>query len=91
MKIVQSFFVTGRGMVAVVDEHTELPIRRTLIAEITRADGRAVTARCTKEYVLSRRPEVIEKEAYLLEGTTAGSVSEGDEIVVSVAPEEGKA
>jgi len=83
-KIVQSFRITGRGTVAVVDEHTALPIRCVLRVEITRADGTRIVTRCEKNFIHGRLPRAYEKEVYLLLGTAPVDISAGDEIVVTV-------
>lgn len=87
MRIVQTFCITGRGTVAVVDERTALPIRCVLTAEITRADGTRIVTRCQENFIHGRIPQPYEKEVYLLLGTPPVDISVGDEIGVTVPPE----
>ena len=75
--VVETFCISGRGAVVVLNECTELPFRRALRATVFLADGTKFEARASKELMLRRIPVPSEVEAFVLRDVEKGSVPIG--------------
>ncbi|WP_298747511.1 hypothetical protein [uncultured Brevundimonas sp.] len=65
-EIIETFAITGRGTVVVIDVTTSLPVAEELAAKVTRPDGSKLSASAFKEWLLRRTSEPLENEAFLL-------------------------
>lgn len=76
-QIVESFQITGRGAVIVIDTTTELPVGRCLQATIHLPDGSRADYEAWKEWLLRRNKEPLETEGFLLVDATITQVPIG--------------
>lgn len=84
MRVIETFEITGRGVVVLADETTDHSAGARLVATVRRPDGSTVNAEAFKERLLRYRPEAIENEAYLLRKLSKTDVPIGSEIYVEV-------
>ena len=66
--IVETFEITGRGAVAVLDKPTGREVGRALLVQVLKPSGEAVSTEAFKEWLLRRQPVPHEKEAFMLKG-----------------------
>lgn len=66
--IVETFEITGRGAVAVLDKTTGRDVGRALRVQVIKPSGETVSTEAFKEWLLRRQPEPHEKEAFMLKG-----------------------
>lgn len=85
MRIVDTFLITGRGLAVAIDQATELPVGRKLVATVLRPDGGIVSADAFKEWLLRRNPERVETEAFLLVGLSKSDAPIGSDVRFEVA------
>jgi hypothetical protein len=74
MRVIDTFEISGRGVVVVVDETTDLQVSKKLFASVMRPDGSAILAGAFKEF---RHLKPGEKEAFLLMGLSKSDVPIG--------------
>lgn len=67
-QIAETFEITGRGAVVVLDEVSERSVAKPYSAVILRPDGVELRTTVFKEWLLRREPTLVEREAYLLKG-----------------------
>lgn len=72
--IVETFEITGRGAVAVVDKLTGRGVGRALRVELVKPSGEVVSTEAFKEWLLRRQPEPTENEVFMLKGLHKGDV-----------------
>jgi hypothetical protein len=85
MRVIETFQITGRGLAVAVDEPTDLPAGKRLLAMVIKPDGERLTADAYKEWLLRHTPKPVEGEAFLLMGLAAEDVPVGSEIRVKAA------
>ncbi len=83
MRIVETFQITGRGLAVAVEESTELPVGRKLLAVVNRPDGSSISVEAYKEWLLRRHSEPMEKETFLLMGLSKSDVPIGSKLQLS--------
>lgn len=83
-KIIQSFQITGRGIVVQIDEKTDLPIGRCIKAIIHQHDGSTEEYDALKEWLLRRSRKPIEDEAFLIVDATSEQVPLGGLITLQI-------
>lgn len=83
MRIVDTFQITGRGLVVAVESFSGLPVGKKLAATIIRPDGTSIFADAFKEWLL-RREQKAETEAFLLMGLSKDDVPAGSEIELTI-------
>lgn len=83
-QIIESFQITGRGTVAVIDARTELPIGRCLQATIHHHDGSIEDFEAWKEWLLRSCKERLEDEGFLIVNATIGQVPVGGSITLQI-------
>ena len=67
LTVIETFSITGRGLVVVLDGFTGLPVGKALTVRITRPDGSTSDTVAYKEWLLRRStPPVDEHEAFIL-------------------------
>jgi hypothetical protein len=79
-EIAETFEIAGRGVVAVIDAHTDLSVGRSHKVEVLLPDGNVLVAQAFKEWLLRRLPMPVEKEAYLLTGLHKHQVPSGSRL-----------
>jgi hypothetical protein len=65
-KVVETFEITDRGVVVVIDETVDLGVGKKLAATIRRPDGSTFEAVAMQEWLLRRRLTPVEHLAFLL-------------------------
>ena len=75
--IVETFYVSGRGAVAVLDEPTGRDEGRPHRVQLLKPSGEAVSAMASKEWLLRHQPVVHEKEAFMLRGIRKSDLPPG--------------
>ena len=80
--IIESFQITGRGLVVAVGTPTAFPPGSKLRATITNPDGSTLTVNAFKEMILRRLPVVNEHEAYLLQDLSKEQIQDGAHVEV---------
>src|SRR5690349_10019572 len=86
MKVVETFRISGRGLVVMIDTTTELPVGKKLSATITRPDGSTVLADAFKEWLRRSSQEPIDQEAFLLLGLSESDVPLGSDVRLAMSP-----
>lgn len=76
----ESFQITDRGLVIVVNGQTELEVGKEHSARITRPDGTIINAACYKEWLLRHQPVINEREGFLLVGVKKEQVPIGSKV-----------
>jgi len=84
MEIIETFEITGRGLAVAVEQATELPVSKKLLAVVKRPDGSSIYADDYKEWLLRRNSQPIEKEAFLLIGLSKVDVPVGSELHLQI-------
>lgn len=84
-QIVESFQITGRGTVIVVDTKTELPVGRCLKATVHKADGSVKVYTAWKEWLLRSNKEQLEDEAFLVVDATIAHIPVGALVTLQTA------
>lgn len=79
-KVEETFQITGRGTVVAIGETTDLHVGRALRATVFRPDGSQLSVQASKEWLLRRNPQPVEKEAFLLHGVEKAQIPEGSSI-----------
>lgn len=75
--IVETFDVSGRGAVAVLDGFTGRSVGRAHRVQLLKPSGETVNTEAFKEWLLRRRPEPIESEAFMLKGARKADLPAG--------------
>ncbi len=88
MKIIDTFQITGRGLVVAIDETTELPVGKKLLAVMSRTDGSSISVDAYKESFLRKNSQPIEGEAFLLMGLSKLDVPLGSELQLQLSTAE---
>jgi hypothetical protein len=66
--IVETFEVSGRGAVAVLEAFTGRSVGRAHRVQLLNPSGETVNAEASKEWLLRRGSEPVESEAFVLKG-----------------------
>lgn len=74
MRVVDTFSIS-RGLVVLLDQTTELPVARRLIAAITHPDGTETGAIAFKERLLRYKQAPLECDCFLLLGLSKDDVA----------------
>ena len=77
MQVCDTFRITDRGLVVMVNDTTDLPVGRRLSATVVRPDGRTIETDAFKEWVLRYTTEALENECFLLIGLNQDDVPIG--------------
>jgi hypothetical protein len=67
-EIVETFEITGRGAVVVIDQVSERGVGKPHQVDVLMPGGGVIRTEAYKEWLLRRQPVPIEKEAYMLNG-----------------------
>jgi hypothetical protein len=76
-KIIESFTITGRGLVVAIDEAIDFGVGKKLDAKIIRPDGTILETIGYQEWLLRKQPVLVEKTAVSLIGIEKSQVPSG--------------
>jgi hypothetical protein len=82
-KVIETFEITGRGVVAVIDETVDLGVGKELRVVTTRPNGTLLEAHAYQEWLLRRQPTPVERAALLLVDIAKSEVPNGSSIRVT--------
>ena len=66
LEVEETFTITGRGIVALLNGETDLGVGKPYKVEILTPEGKMLKTEAFKEWLLRKNPEPIEKEGFLL-------------------------
>jgi hypothetical protein len=78
--ISETFEITGRGTVAVIDEVTDRSVGKAHRVELIKPTGEIVGTEAFKERLLRRDHVPLESEAYLLKGIQKADIPPGSRL-----------
>ncbi len=67
LEVIEAFQITGRGLVAVLDGATGLPIGAAHSTRVSTPTGAIHQAKAYKEWLSTRKPVPVEREAFFLQ------------------------
>lgn len=79
----ETFQISGRGTVIVLDGATDLSIGHEYVVEVTRPDGATLKAKCFKEWLLRKTTPPDESEAFLVNNISKEQVPIGSKVAFS--------
>jgi hypothetical protein len=82
--VIETFDITGRGVVAVVAETVDFGVGKELRVVITRPDETSFEAQAFQEWLLRRQPAPVEHTGFLLRGVTRSDVPIGSRLEVKL-------
>jgi hypothetical protein len=79
-QIVETFEITGRGAVVVVEDVPSRTVGTALRVEILLPDGNVISAEAHREFPLRRQPQSAQSDAFWLKGLHKDQVPPGSRI-----------
>ncbi|MCB9669685.1 MAG: hypothetical protein H6736_23130 [Alphaproteobacteria bacterium] len=80
LEVVETFMISGRGLVVVLDGATDLPVGRAIRATVTTPDGHRIAVSAFREWLLRREPTHHERECFLLAALAKQDVPAGSTV-----------